>query len=69
MTTQRTLAKSLHTVTALVQVARYYKAANDGVSVKIAVYAALAILGYDVHDVADPYALADKAIAILNATR
>jgi hypothetical protein len=67
--TQKTLAKSLHTVTALVQVARYYKASNDGVSLKTAVYAALAILGYDVHDVADPYDLAAKALTILNKTR
>lgn len=67
--TQKTLAKSLHTVTALVQVARYYKVANDGVDLKTAVYAALAILGYDVHDVADPHGLAQKALDILNKTR
>jgi hypothetical protein len=67
--TQKTLAKSLHTVTALVQVARYYKASNDGVTLEYAVFAAIAILGYGIEKDQDPYCLADKAIAILNKTR
>lgn len=63
------LAKSLHTVTVLVNVARYYKATHDGITVQDSAHAALAILGYDVRTTSDTYGLLDKAIAILNATR
>lgn len=66
----KTLAKSLHTVTVLVQVARYYRATNEGVTSKDAVFAALAILGYgNLEKDQDPYSLVDKAASILNSTR
>lgn len=65
----KTLPKSLHTVTAIVAVARYYRASNDGITHEYAVFAAIAILGYSVEKDQDPYGLADKAIAILNSTR
>ena len=66
----KTLPKSLHTVTAIVAVARYYRATNDGVTSKDAVFAALAILGYgNLEKDQDQYGLVDKAASILNSTR
>jgi len=63
------IPKSLHTVTAIVQVARYYRATNSGITHEYAVFAAIAILGYSVEKDQDPYGLASKATAILNQTR
>jgi hypothetical protein len=68
------LAKSLHTVTAIVQVARFYKATHDarfykathdGIGFDDAVHAALSILGYDMRVTPDVYGLADKALSIV----
>ena len=64
-----TLAKSLHTVSALVAVARHYAESTQlrtGASVDAAgaVAAALCILGYE--GAADPYGLAARAVAILS---
>lgn len=60
-----TLAKSLHTVSAIVSVARHlmavqYPLARDAAG---AVRTALDILGYD--GAADPYGLAARAVATL----
>lgn len=60
------LPKSLHTVTAIVRVARYVQSrARPGASTKEAVEAAVYILGYT--NVDDPYGLAAAAIKQLEA--
>ena len=64
-----TLAKSLHTVSVLVNVARLFMelVAERGqpMSAAYAVESALGTLGYS--GAADPYGLAAKAVAILEA--
>lgn len=66
-TKSKTLAKSLHTVTVLVQVARL-RAPSHGNSVaeinETALDRALETLGYA--GAADPYDLRGKALAVLN---
>jgi hypothetical protein len=68
MNTSKPLAKSLHTLTALVGVARHIQgkaSADDARSEPAgAVGAALEILGYHA-DVADPHGIVSKAIAAL----
>lgn len=61
-TKTKTLAKSLHTVTALARVAEYIKKTTTGVELsnKGAIARALDLLGYA--DAADPYDLAGKAL-------
>ena len=65
----QTLAKSLHTVSVLVNVARHFQhlARYEGqdMTADYAVESALGILGYA--DAADPHGLAAKAVAILEA--
>lgn len=62
-----TLAKSLHTVSALVAVARLVQASNHSSphyqAPEVAVQCALAALGYA--GAADPYGLAQRAVAQL----
>ena len=63
-----TLAKSLHTVSVLVNVARHYAdtiklQTGATLPAESAAAAALCILGY--HGAADPYGLAARAVAIL----
>lgn len=66
-----TLAKSLHTVSVLVNVARLFMelAAERGqpMSAAYAVESALGMLGYS--GAADPYGLAARAVSILAAER
>ena len=63
-TKTKSLAKSLHTITALVAVARLLAKAEGG-EPKHCVFAAASALGY--RGAADPYDLKGKAIAILAA--
>lgn len=58
-----TLAKSLHTVSALVAIARYVLDLTRDGDREFALRTALDILGYD--GAADPYGLAARAAAIL----
>jgi rRNA-processing protein FCF1 len=62
-TATKTLAKSLHTITALAQVARLI-AEHTGKPAQSCVGEAARALGY-VRGTADPYGLQDKARAIL----
>lgn len=64
-TKTQTLAKSLHTVTALVNVGREALRYHVNGDVSSAIQNAARILGYA--DAADPYGLQDKARAILAA--
>ncbi len=66
-TRTKTLAKSLHTVTALVQVALLLKETRK-LSDAEAVAVAVATLGYPVRT-ADPYDLKGRAVAILTAAK
>jgi hypothetical protein len=65
-TKSKTLAKSLHTVSAIVAVARYM-AGFDQHRAAEHVPAALHVLGYA--DAADPYGLAARAVAILEGSK
>jgi hypothetical protein len=59
------IPKSLHTVTALVALAKYVKATGSDADTNIgAVYAATNILGYSVKN--DVYNLVDKAIRAMD---
>lgn len=61
MTTDKPLAKSLHTITVLVRIAGYLKAtSNTPCSDETAVYSALVILGYT--DAPDPHGLRAAAL-------
>jgi hypothetical protein len=62
-TKSKTLAKSLHTVTALAAVARLHARYQINCTPADAIAAALETFGYT--GAADPYGLADKARAIL----
>ena len=63
-TKSKTLAKSLHTVTAIAAVARLIARTNPAHSTnEAAVAAALIVLGYA--DASDPYGLAARALASL----
>jgi len=66
--TAKPLAKSLHTVTAIVNIAKFIIRINpEFISSKQACHQAIAELGYvglEKHQ--DQYGLVDKAIAILN---
>lgn len=68
-TKSKTLAKSLHTVSALVEVAKLVQASNYDISSyqdpAIAVRCALIALGYG--GASNPYGLAQRAVAILTA--
>lgn len=66
MSTQtKTLAKSLHTVTALADAALFIRTQeNDEISDADAMQAALELFGYAGAN--DPYGLADKALVALN---
>ena len=59
----KTLAKSLHTVTVIVRVARLMRKLRS-TSNEVAVTHALELLGY--HDAADPYGLAAAALKQLD---
>lgn len=64
----KTLPKSLHTVTVLVNVARYvlkHGPCHADKSRAEAVEDALILLGYDTDPAADPYGLAARAVAEL----
>lgn len=63
----QTLAKSLHTVSVLVNVARLRMQLAPTMTAAYAVESALCDLGY--HGAADPYGLAAKAVAVLSAER
>lgn len=63
----KTLAKALHTITVLANVAEYIAEVNGRKPDKRDVKAALRVLGYG--DAADPLELADKAAAILAARK
>lgn len=65
--TQRTLAKSLHTITALVNVARFVQARGILLDARDAVDYAADILGYRSREHDDPYFLKEKAAATLKA--
>lgn len=62
-TKSATLAKSLHTVSVLVAVARKLATIHDNLSPRSLIDEALAVLGYDGAD--DPHGLAAKAVAQL----
>ena len=63
--TNTILPKSLHTVTVLANVAGELLNTKPGVgSARVAVKVALRVLGYE--GTADPYGLADKAVAVLD---
>lgn len=62
-TKSKTLAKSLHTVTAIVQVARLLKSVHVTYDNAEAVACALIVLGYE--GASDPYDLAARALASL----
>ncbi len=68
-TSKRTLAKSLHTITALVQVGRYLQHRGTLLDPRDAVDEAAAILGYRFLEHDDPYFLKEKAAATLRAER
>lgn len=63
----KTLAKSLHTVTALVQVARFIRARGILLQPADAVDYAADILGYRSREHDDPYALKAQAVQRLKA--
>lgn len=60
----RAVAKSLHTVTVIIQVAGYMHASGAAKSVAGAIASAMTVLGLNGRP--DPYGLADKATAIMN---
>ena len=62
-TKSKTLAKSLHTVTAIAAVARLIARTNPALTNESAVNAALVVLGYE--GASDPYGLAARALASL----
>ena len=70
-TTSKTIAKSLHTVSVLVNVAKHLQDTVPGYgtdphfAAAAAVDGALRVLGYA--DASDPYGLAAKAVAVLEA--
>jgi hypothetical protein len=61
----KTLAKSLHTVTVLVRIAKTYMH-NEGYSPTDALIKALQDLGYPDEETRDPYGLIDKALEQLS---
>lgn len=69
MSTPRTLAKSLHTVTTLSNVARHYRATHAGCTAHDAVRAALSIIGYDERTTIDPHDLIARAVAIVEVSK
>lgn len=62
----KTLAKSLHTVTAIVRVASHLKELDSSVSNEAAVHEALDILGYPNDATLDPYDLTGAALKQLS---
>lgn len=66
-TKSKTLAKSLHTVSALVSVARLLLQQNPTLGHFHAVQGALCALGYPIDAAADPYGLAARAVAVLES--
>lgn len=64
-TKSKTLAKSLHTVSAVVSVARLIQTMRDCPNATVAVGYAVLALGYG--DASDPYMLAARAVAILES--
>lgn len=71
MTTPTKLAKSLHTITAIVQVARYYKAIHHGMGLSDSdcIRAAVGILGYDIRVTNDEHGLIEKSLRTLSRTK
>jgi hypothetical protein len=61
----KTLPKSLHTVTVLVNVARHLQRTNNETR-HSAVTSAMILLGYSYTDTADPYGLAARAVKELS---
>jgi hypothetical protein len=63
-TKNKTIAKSLHTITVFINVAKLIQGQKEGIDDETAVHMAADVLGYG--DAADPYDLKGRALAYMN---